>query len=186
MAKGAISKKPRAPSKHSRAARRATSPSIDTDKSLKNVQRPPESIDNRPSILAIHHGAGVSKKQKKGRTLSSKARKRQEKAQDRAVAILERTEKKLDQSKDQSRTIQKRRRVWEDINRGIPADIRNNVDLRGRVDRVEASTDEWETDNEMNEAPEERGRSRTVAPANLDVKSAAEPVMNQDEGDEIL
>ncbi|KAI1823160.1 Alb1-domain-containing protein [Xylaria intraflava] len=186
MAKGAISKKKRAPSIHSRAARRATSPSIDTDKSLKNVQAPPESVNNRPSILAIHHGAGVSKKQKSGRALSSKARKRQEKAQDRAVAILERTEKKLGRSKDQSKTIQRRSRVWEDINRTVPSDSRKKAESSGKVARDEDYTDESEIDDEMGEAAGEHERSRAAATSDVDAKPVAETTMNEDDEGDIL
>ncbi|XXH00356.1 hypothetical protein Hte_006700 [Hypoxylon texense] len=140
MAKGGIAKKKKAPSVHSRAARRATSPSIDTDKSLKNVQPPAESVDHRPSILSIHHGAGVSKRSKKGRNLSAKARKRFEKGQDRAAAIMERTEKKVAKSKGQARTMQSRRKAWDDINNQIPAAKKKSRD--------EANEGEYEGEGE--------------------------------------
>ncbi|KLU92739.1 hypothetical protein MAPG_11641 [Magnaporthiopsis poae ATCC 64411] len=110
----------KAPSKHSRAARRATSPSIDTDKSLKNVKPPAESINLRPAVLAAQHGAGVGKmkKARSGRkaVLSSRARRRHEKGMDRAEAIMDRTLSKIEKSKGQARTIQGRRKAWEDIN----------------------------------------------------------------------
>ncbi|KAI2643497.1 Alb1-domain-containing protein [Xylaria nigripes] len=183
MAKGAISKKPKAPSKHSRAARRATSPSIDTDKSLKNVQRPPDSIDNRPSILAIHHGAGVSKKQKKGQALSSKARKRQEKAQDRAVAIMERTEKKVIHSKTKSRITQKRGRVWEEINQSIPLETGKKMDLKEKNRHDEDLTNESdESEIEMDEAAQEPQEGTS----NADASPAAETAMDHDDEEEIL
>ncbi|KAI1328773.1 Alb1-domain-containing protein [Xylariaceae sp. FL0255] len=152
MAKGAISKKKKALSIHSRAARRATSPGIDTDKSLKNVRAPAESINHRPSVLAIHHGAGVSKKQKNGRAMSSKARKRHEKAQDRAATILERTQNKIDQSKGQSRSIQARRKAWEDINGSIVAST-TAADPKLKVERQD---DESELDDEMESAQDQR------------------------------
>ncbi|KAI1489316.1 Alb1-domain-containing protein [Biscogniauxia mediterranea] len=151
MAKGAISRKKKAPSVRSRAARRATSPSIDTDKSLKNVQPPPESVDHRPSILAIHHGAGVSKKSKKGRGMSSKARKRYEKEQDRAVAIMERTQKKVAKSKGQARTIHSRAKAWDEINKQIPTTTRKSIE---EISDEEEDQEESELDDEMNEAPE--------------------------------
>ncbi|KAK6833004.1 hypothetical protein PG990_002188 [Apiospora arundinis] len=115
-----ISKKKSAPSKRSREARRATSPGIDTDKSLKNVKAPAGSVDHRPSVLAIHHGAGVTKKAQKSKPLSSKAAKRREEAQDRAMAILERTQKKVALSKGRARTIQTRRKTWDEINKEVP------------------------------------------------------------------
>ncbi|KAL8371822.1 hypothetical protein RB595_001562 [Gaeumannomyces hyphopodioides] len=109
----------KSPSKHSRAARRATSPSIDTDKSLKNVKPPAESVNQRPAVLAAQHGAGVSKKPKKsGRKAvpSSRARRRHEKGMDRAEAVMDRTLSKIEKSKGQARTVQGRRKAWEDIN----------------------------------------------------------------------
>ncbi|EPE05038.1 hypothetical protein F503_00192 [Ophiostoma piceae UAMH 11346] len=113
------------PSKHSRAARRATSPGIDTDKSLKDIKAPTKSANERHSILGIHQSAGVTKKQKKtGRSLSARARKRQEKGLDRAAAIIERTATKVERSKSQSRVIQSRSKEWTEINRAAKeADI---------------------------------------------------------------
>ncbi|KAI8952314.1 Alb1-domain-containing protein [Xylaria longipes] len=187
MAKGAIAKKKKAPSLHSRAARRATSPGIDTDKSLKNVRPPPESVDHRPSILAIHNGAGVSKKQKKGRALSSKARKRHEKAQDRAAAIMERTEKKAALSKDSSRTIQGRRKAWEEINQNIiPPNNNNKAGPKGTASRDEDGIDESEFDDEMGEAGGERGK-RQGDTDNIEImRPPAETTMDQDDQDGIL
>ncbi|KAL1835860.1 hypothetical protein VTJ49DRAFT_5968 [Mycothermus thermophilus] len=110
---------PTAPSKHSRAARRATSPGIDTDKSLKNVQPPPDSIDRRPAVLAAHHTAGVTKKTKSGRkaVLSSRARRRQLKNMDRAEAIMDRTAVKVQKSIGRAKVIGARKKGWDDINR---------------------------------------------------------------------
>ncbi|KAI1464616.1 Alb1-domain-containing protein [Daldinia caldariorum] len=147
MAKGAITKKRKAPSIHSRVARRATSPSIDTDKSLKNIQPPAESVDYRPSVLAIHQGAGVSKKAKKGRNMSSKARRRHEKEQDRAANIMERTEKKIAKSKGQARAIQSRSKAWDEINNQIPT---NKSEPQREVDNREDEVSEF--DEEMDDA----------------------------------
>ncbi|KAL8400582.1 hypothetical protein RB594_000832 [Gaeumannomyces avenae] len=107
-----------APSKHSRAARRATSPGIDTDKSLKNVKPPAEPVNQRPAVLAAQHGAGVGKKGKSGRKAvpSSRARRRHEKGMDRAEAVMDRTLSKIEKSKGQARTVQGRRKAWDDIN----------------------------------------------------------------------
>ncbi|KAI1310030.1 Alb1-domain-containing protein [Xylaria venustula] len=182
MAKGTISKKKKAPSIHSRAARRATSPGIDTDKSLKDVKPPPESVDNRPSVLAIHNGAGVSKKQKKGRAMSSKARKRHEKAQDRAATIMERTEKKVALSKSQSRAIQARSKMWEEINKNVPLNNTSQAEQKGRAlgngDDVDGSESEF--DDDMGEAAGEAGEGRTSQQ-----DSAAEITIDQDEDDGI-
>ncbi|OTA87643.1 hypothetical protein M434DRAFT_399381 [Hypoxylon sp. CO27-5] len=143
MAKGAITKKKKAPSIHSRAARRATSPSIDTDKSLKNAQPPAESVDHRPSVLAIHQGAGVTKKTKKSRNMSSKARRRHEKGQDRAAAIMERTEQKVAKSKGQARTIQTRRKTWDEVNNQIPSNKKTS--------RAESNGEDGQEKSELDE-----------------------------------
>ncbi|AEO62792.1 uncharacterized protein THITE_2107393 [Thermothielavioides terrestris NRRL 8126] len=121
MAKGNISKGKKAPSIHSRAARRATSPSIDTDKSLKHVRPPQESVDRRPAVLAAHHSGGVTKKAKSGRkaVLSSRARRRQEKSMDRAEAVMERTALKVQKSKDHAKVIHSRKKTWDEINREV-------------------------------------------------------------------
>ncbi|KAF3063671.1 hypothetical protein GL218_02297 [Daldinia childiae] len=148
MAKGVISKKRKAPSVHSRAARRATSPSIDTDKSLKNVQPPAESVDHRPSVLAIHQGAGVSKKTTKSKNMSSKARRRYEKGQDRAANIMERTERKIAKSKGKARTIQTRSKAWDEINNQIPAPSKN--ESQEEVENGEGEVSEL--DEEMDDA----------------------------------
>ncbi|KAI1498492.1 Alb1-domain-containing protein [Biscogniauxia marginata] len=160
MAKGAISKNKKGPSIRSRAARRATSPSIDTDKSLKNVQAPPESVDHRPSILSIHHGAGVSKKPKKGRNMSSKARKRHERGQDRAIAIIERTERKVAKSKGQARNIHSRRKAWDEVNKQLPTTTQKHT---GGKSDSEEDQEESELDDEMNEAPGGKQLAGTTA-----------------------
>ncbi|KAK7966101.1 uncharacterized protein PG986_000378 [Apiospora aurea] len=163
MAKPGVSKKAKAPSKRSREARRATSPGIDTDKSLKNVKAPASSVDHRPSVLAIHHGAGVSKKAQKARPLSSKAAKRREEAQDRAMAIMERTQKKVATSKGRARTIQTRRKTWDEINKEVPKDN----PFAGLEDEAEDDDDEAdakvpELDDEMGDAA--AADAKTVAP----------------------
>lgn len=108
---------------HSRAAKRASSPSIDTDKSLKNVKPPSEYKTSRPSVLAVHTGAGVSKKSKNGRksVLSAKAKRRQEKGLDRAEAVMDKTEKKVEKSKGRAKTVQERAKAWEELNKKILA-----------------------------------------------------------------
>lgn len=110
-----------ATSVHSRAAKRASSPSIDTDKSLKNVKPPTESKSHRPSILAVHQGAGVSKKSKNGRksVLSAKAKRRQEKGLDRAEAVMDKKEKKVEKSRGRARTVQERAKAWDLLNKTI-------------------------------------------------------------------
>jgi hypothetical protein len=108
---------------HSRAAKRASSPSIDTDKSLKDVKPPAEPLGFRPSILAIHQGAGVTKKQKHGRksVLSSKAKRRQERGLNRAEAVMDKNEKKVEKSRGRARSVQERSKAWDELNRKMVA-----------------------------------------------------------------
>ncbi|KAK4104694.1 hypothetical protein N658DRAFT_419468 [Parathielavia hyrcaniae] len=119
MAKGTITKGKKGLSIHSRASRRATSPGIDTDKSLKNVRPPQESVDRRPAVLAAHHAGGVAKKTKSGRkaVLSSKARKRQERNLDRAEAVMDRTALKVQKSKSHAKVIHSRKKTWDEVNK---------------------------------------------------------------------
>ncbi|KAI1663085.1 Alb1-domain-containing protein [Daldinia decipiens] len=174
MAKGVISKKRKTPSVHSRALRRATSPSIDTDKSLKNVKPPTESVDHRPSVLAIHQGAGVSKKTTKSRNMSSKARRRYEKVQDRAANIMERTERKIAKSKGQARTIQTRSKAWDEINNQIPA---NKSKSQGEV--VNGEDEASELDEEMDDAQLDKARDGATSADKV-------PLHEVEEEDEIL
>ncbi|KAI0129368.1 Alb1-domain-containing protein [Hypoxylon sp. NC0597] len=176
MAKGAIAKKKKAPSIHSRAARRATSPSIDTDKSLKNVQPPADSADYRPSVLAIHQGAGVTKKTKKSKNMSSKARRRHEKGQDRAAAIIERTEQKIAKSKGQARTIQTRRKTWDEVNNQIPATKKTS-----RAESIdEDDQEESELDEEMNDAQVEKVTEGAASTGKVPLQGTMEE--EQDDG----
>ncbi|KAK4229816.1 Alb1-domain-containing protein [Podospora fimiseda] len=117
MAKPTITKGKKAPSRHSRAARRDMPVDIDTDKSLKEARAPQDSVDNRPAVLAAFRNGGVTKK-KSGRksVLSTKARQRQEKNMDRAEAIRERTQTKVAKSKASAKVIAHRRKPWEEIN----------------------------------------------------------------------
>lgn len=100
---------------HSRAAKRASSPGIDLDKSLKDVKPPSDAKEIRPSVLAIHQGAGISKKSKNGRksVMSARAARRKEKGMDRAEAFMDRKEKKVEKSKGRARNVQDRSKAWE-------------------------------------------------------------------------
>ncbi|KAI1214527.1 Alb1-domain-containing protein [Annulohypoxylon truncatum] len=180
MGKGTIAKKKKGPSIHSRAARRATSPGIDTDKSLKNVQPPAESVDYRPSILSIHQGAGVTKKTKKSRNMSSKARKRYEKGQDRAAAVMDRTEKKINKSKGQARIIQTRRKTWDEVNNQIPATKKPQAELDGEDDHETSELDDEMYDAQIEEIP--RNTSATDTNPTQENREA----MEEEQEDEIL
>lgn len=140
--------------------RRATSPSINTDKSLKEI-RPPPREDVRPSVLAVHQSAGVSKKTKPTRKsqMSAKARRRHERGLEMAEAITERTGKKLEKSFGKARTVQFRSRAWEEINEAVEAgEEYASLTKKEKAARKKKLADEaglnaeendWETDDEM-------------------------------------
>ncbi|KAM3497183.1 hypothetical protein MY10362_009459 [Beauveria mimosiformis] len=128
------------PSKRSRAARRATSPSIDTDKSLKTVVPPARSKPTeRPSVLAVRHAAGVQKRtsQRKAR-VSAKARRRREKGMEMAEAVLERTSSKVKRSWDRQRTVDKRRQGWDAINKDVVEENEEQSEAEGEGEGVVA------------------------------------------------
>lgn len=174
-----------APSIHSRAARRATSPSINTDKSLKDVKPPSESVNNRPSVLGIHQSAGVSKKVKRGRksVLSTKARKRHTRGLERAEEIVDRTALKVQKSKLSAVGIEARKKGWDDVNGSAAA-----AKAAAEAARKAASTnkfagletggdDDGDDTEEVDEFDDEMGDAAAAAPA------VAAPV---DEDEEIL
>ncbi|TVY51717.1 hypothetical protein LCER1_G005457 [Lachnellula cervina] len=130
MGKTAPNKKKTPASIHSRAAKRASSPGIDLDKSLKDLKPPENTKTSRPSVLAVHQGAGISKKSKNGRKSvpSSKARKRQEKGLDRAEAFMDKKELK----------------AWEDLNKKILAKKEAE-----EAERLEKENEDWVDEDGM-------------------------------------
>ncbi|CAN8095633.1 unnamed protein product [Discula destructiva] len=156
MAKPTI-KKSKGPSIHSRAARRATSPSINTDKSLKDVQPPTTSTSHRPAVLGIHQNAGVNKKVKRGRksVLSRSARTRHDKGLEKAEAIVDRTANKIQKSKQSANSVETRKRSWDEINAAAgKASTKGKNMFEGLAE--EDGGDDWEEvaelDDEMKEA----------------------------------
>ncbi|KOS17228.1 hypothetical protein ESCO_005881 [Escovopsis weberi] len=174
----------RAPSKHSRASRRATSPSIDTDKSLKDVSLPRagdvddtpgrRSTTLQPSVLAARHFAGVTKKTAKGRKSrpSARAKKRAEKGLEMAEAVLERTGKKVEKSLGRARVVKARRREWRDINKTAGEKAEN-------APANDDDGDEEEDDDDDNEIDEDMAGGGAVA-------AAAVATRFGDEDEEIL
>ncbi|KAK0383444.1 hypothetical protein NLU13_9355 [Sarocladium strictum] len=173
--------KKRTVSKHSRAARRATSLDIDVDKSLKEVQ-PPAPTKHRPSVLAAHQSAGVTKKVKPSRRshMSSKARKRHERGLEMAEAVIERTSKKKQKSFARSRNIQERAKAWEEINKdaeAMEAEAEEGRKTRTVFNAAHAEDEAWETDEDKPFAGE------TVA---LDAAAAKATEVRDDDDDVIL
>ncbi|KAM0461598.1 hypothetical protein ACHAPV_004306 [Trichoderma viride] len=177
-----------APSRRSRAARRATSPSINTDKSLKNATLPASSSSTstaapRPSVLAARHNAGVTKKVRRGRAVSAKGRRRQEKGLEMAEAIVERTSKKLEKSFGKARVVQSRAKKWDDINKDALKSKENAFAvLMQDGDDEDKEEREWETDEEMDGENAVKGAAAAAAAVEPTV---AAPMLDDDD-DEIL
>lgn len=171
----------------SRAARRATSPGIDTDKSLKDIKPPSRTTQARPSVLAAQHAAGVSKKSKRGRKseMSAKARRRHEKGLEMAEAISERTSRKVQKSLESGRNVKERAAAWEKINKVAEAEV------EGPVEEAEEEGEEkeggWETDDDMAGAAED---TLTAPPPLRSMHAGPEPAQIPlppvDDDDEIL
>ena len=174
-----------AASVHSRAAKRASSPGIDLDKSLKDV-KPPETKTQRPSVLAIHQGAGISKKSKNGRkaVLSAKAKRRQEKGMDRAEAVMDKKEKKVEKSKGKARTVQERAKAWDELNKKMLAKkareealALEKLEKENWVDEDEAG-DEKFGDIEIEDAPPAESAVSGIMPDSI---ALPEPTEDEDE-----
>lgn len=184
-----------APSLHSRAARRATSPSINTDKSLKDVQLPSESLNQRPAVLGLHQNAGVTKKSKRGRksVLSTRARARHERGLEKAEAIVDRTATKVQKSKYSASKVETRKKTWDEINSaaGKVGKKGNNM-FAGLEDQEEEDDEEeedkkngWvdvkELDDEMAEAEPVVAANKTGASSSSFSAPAAPPPVDEDE-----
>ncbi|KAF7881901.1 uncharacterized protein EAF02_006589 [Botrytis sinoallii] len=178
MGKTAPLKNKASTSVRSRAAKRASSPSIDTDKSLKNVKAPAETVYN-PQILSPHQGAGVSKK-KSGRQLSSKAKKRQNKGMDRAEAVMDRTSTKIEKSKYRGRNVQERAKTWEALNKKAQEAVQAAMDKENEVSEGEEDVD-VEDDQSQGEIEMDGTSIAPIAPAALQSAPLPTPVEDEEE-----
>lgn len=141
---------------HSRAARRAASPSIDLDKTLKQTTRdsasPSRPAQTKPHALAAQH-AGIQKKAKKG-NLTRAQRLRHQKGLERAAAVLDKRHVKVVKSLDKEKVVKERSKGWEDVN----GDGRPRKKVAAGVDDADSSEQaptrerEWVSDEEMDGA----------------------------------
>ncbi|MCJ1247367.1 hypothetical protein MMC30_004581 [Trapelia coarctata] len=153
-------------SPHSRAARRASSPSINLDKSLKNIVAPTVNKPSYPSVLAVHSGAGITKR-KASKNLKRQQRLRHEKGMERAETVMDKVATKVEKGKAKERVGKERGADWDEHNRRLPRKKRELVS-KVDVDEEEMKTDEeggWEdmpteglsNDNEEDGPSNERG-----------------------------
>ena len=98
----------------SRAAKRASSPSLNLDKSLTSIKAPAELSNHRSSVLSVHKGAGITKRKAKGKAMSRQQRRRQESRSERAEAVIDKTEKKVEKSLVRGKVVRERsvRATW--------------------------------------------------------------------------
>ncbi|KAH4153895.1 hypothetical protein HBI55_209450 [Parastagonospora nodorum] len=153
MAKTAKIKK-REVTVHSRAARRAASPSIDLEKKLKQTTRdstsPSRPSQVKPHALAAQNG-GIQKKQKKG-NMTRAQRLRHQKGLERAADVMDKRQVKVVKSLGKERNIKERSKGWEDVNgdgkkrkKTTGLDDADEHDADGKDDR------EWVSDEEMDD-----------------------------------
>lgn len=120
----------------------------------------------------------MSKKQKRGRGQSSRAKKRAEKDQDKAIAIIERTETKVEKSRGSSRNIQSRAKGWDDINKSIPQDTNVFASLE--------DNDEWEDQkSDLDDEMDEVKQANSAVVQGLATKAPLPLAVDEDD-DEVL
>ncbi|KKZ66464.1 hypothetical protein EMCG_07799 [[Emmonsia] crescens] len=137
---------------HSRAAKRAVSP---TDKSLlKSLPRPEPTPTVKPHVLSAQHNSGITKKSK-SKQMTRAQRRRQEKGLERAEFVMDKTEKKLAKSVGKAKVVKERSSTWEEMNQKALAAL-------GKL----TSRDEGKDDvGVMDEEGESKGTSTGPGPA---------------------
>lgn len=162
---------------HSRAARRAASPSIDVDKKLKQTTRDSAS-PSRPSQTKHHalaaQNAGIQKKTKKG-NMTRAQRLRHQKGLERAADVIDKRHVKVVKSLDKEKTVKERSKGWEDVNgdgkKKKSANAFEELDADAQQTREER---EWVSDEEMDdtEAEGQQGSGLTAE----EVKGEGKPL----------
>jgi hypothetical protein len=109
--------------------------------------------------------------------LSAKAKRRQEKALDRAGAVMDIKEKKVEKSKRRARNVQERSKAWEELNKKMLAKKAREEPLEKENWVDEEEGDDMEADVEVGDAP--------AAPVVEAAKSVPLPAPAEDD-DEIL
>src|ERR1700760_558655 len=97
-----------APSIHSRAARRAVSPTIQTPRHLRDLSPTPR----QPTKFST---GGITKRRKKVQ-LSHSQKQRAQKALERAGVMADRLEKKVSRSEGKGKIVKDRRSDWTEFN----------------------------------------------------------------------
>ncbi|KAF2706075.1 hypothetical protein K504DRAFT_505794 [Pleomassaria siparia CBS 279.74] len=144
---------------HSRAARRAVSPSINLDKSVKSTTRDssPPKTKTSTSIALGARPTGITKSKSKSKPLKRQQRVRRERGLERAVDVMDKREVKVQKSVVKEKKVVERKKGWEEVNvekgrlLGLAAGKKGNAfeALEGQKGDVEGR--EWVSDEEMPE-----------------------------------
>ena len=127
-----------------RAARRAASPSIDTDKSLKDVERTADGT----SALHARSNPGINKVQrKKKKQMKRGQRARQERGLEKAEIVMDRLEKKVTGSQSKLKKRKDRAALWDEINEASKEEKRKTPNWSVLNDDQEMNG-EWENEVE--------------------------------------
>lgn len=103
----------RAANPRSRASKRATSPSINVDKSVRDT---PRASDATPALAARPNGGITKPSKKKQKPMKRGQRVRHEKGLARAEAVQDRLAKKVDEAASRQNKRKSRKAVWEEVN----------------------------------------------------------------------
>jgi hypothetical protein len=167
---------------HSRAARRAASPSIDLDKSLKPAAAPSTrdpASPSRPSKSKAHalgtQNAGIQKKQKKG-NMTRAQRLRHEKGLERAAAVIDKQHVKIVKSLDKEKIVKERSKGWEDVNGDGKKKKKttNPSEELGEDEQAKRDEREWVNDEEMDDT--EAGVQTVQDTSAAEVKGDGKPL----------
>ncbi|KAF8460483.1 hypothetical protein BDZ91DRAFT_738979 [Kalaharituber pfeilii] len=149
MPKTAKLRKNRTPSIHSRAAKRAASPSLNLDKSLLNLPPPlprrhplatmPQKLDKAIAAISMRSSggatgaavggnyAGVKKRGQK--QLSAKQRRRKELGVVMAERVAGRLERKVKESVGRGKVVGERKGNWDELNSKIEVPVDAGADM---------------------------------------------------------
>ncbi|RVD86552.1 uncharacterized protein DFL_004821 [Arthrobotrys flagrans] len=143
-----MAKARKAPSVHSRAARRAVSPSLNLDKSITTAPRPssptgtslttPTAEKITRKVLDVIHrtlSSGVQKSSNSNKNLkrgqkSKTQKKRREVGKEKAAAFAEILEVKQEESRKKGKVIKERSGDWENVNSKI---VEGEGEIAGQV-----------------------------------------------------
>ncbi|KAF2189053.1 hypothetical protein K469DRAFT_564290 [Zopfia rhizophila CBS 207.26] len=171
MAKVAKYKKKQA-ALHSRAARRAVSPSIDLDKSLKCARADSPSNASAKLHIVAAQSAGITKKLK-SKPLKRAQRLRQIKGMEKWADAQDKLEVRVQRSAGKEKKVRERRKAWDEVN-GEKKKARNAFEVleeEGAAHRDRG----WVSDEEMPEVDRGLGDDGLEAEVTGEVKELVVP-----------